>query len=488
MIPNMYGIKEMKVVKLIIMETGSYNPQYRRPYETALDASKQNIILDALDRSRSVTPTAVANVAGLFVKPQATPEAEIQIGGVAWQEKRMRFILEVSTLDRTGMMNVSEFIQGYTDYPGQSWGGALDPNMVLYVNSVQSTRTSIQATPLGTQTHHNLIDASHILVNNAYQGANSANQMYGLRPEDIYDQMDNRELGDTLNGNGWIMDGRTKITGNATKSRRSNSVAPVYMATVLDSYLQTARTQVNDPQQDILEIARHSVESDPITTDPFMAFVRSCSPMGGNGGSFRLGDLWRLDPNTPNVTEAKPLNQDMRANLVHPGMSNHWGGADYGTLWATTLAQSMPSYMTTFSISSIHLSCTNYDSAGNVTTKVGNVRTFNNNVDMTRETMALIFRMENEIIKNLSQNNAIGFAFEMKIDLMGDTKIELSLNGGPPVPYIMPTFCDALMAPVMTTNYNNLQGVSNDFGTLMLELYQHDAQQGSGAAMRTGII
>lgn len=485
MIPNMYGVKQMNVVRFVIQETGTYNQQYRRPYQTSLDVNAKNLILETVDQAKAITPTALANVAQQFIKPMATPEALVDIAH-GWQEPRFRFMLEVQTQDRTGMMTTKEYVVGYTDHPGLSYGGALDPNMVFFVNGVNTVRESRQVTPVGTQMHQSMVDASHVLVNNQYTGLNAQNQLYGLRPEDVYDQIDNRTIMAAID-NGMVMDGRTKITGQATKSKRSNAVAPVYMANVLDSYLQTARNQKDDSNHVIMETARSTVESSSITEDPFMAFVRTCSAMTG-GNSFTLANLMQLDPNVMNVMRLDPLTPEMRGTLHRSGMTSDWGASDYTTLFATTLAQSVPSYMLAFGINKIRILSTNESIDGKVETKIVAARTLQQHVDISRELQAFTFRLENEVLRNLSYNNQMSFQLDLTVDLLGDTWVNVSLNGQPAVPYVMPSFCDALMAPVTTTNYNNLDGAANDFEALMTEVYEADAAHGAGGIMRTGII
>lgn len=480
--PSMYG-RAMSVVKFIMQETGTYNQQYRRPYQTNSNAAVENQILETVDQKRSISAASLATVASQFIQPSATPEEEIHIAN-GWNTKRYRFLLEVQSVDRTGLMATKEFIVGYTDHPDISYGGHFDPNMVFYINAINVTREHRTTAPTGSQMHQAMIDSSHILVNNQYSNLEAPNQLFGLRPEDVYDQIDNRVLKKHIT-DGFVVDGRTKITTSATKSNRANAVAPTYMASVLDSYLQTARNQKDDSDTVIMEAARSTVQSSSVSEDPFMSFVRGCQ--GGTGGNaFTLRDLLALDPNA--MPTLAPMNDGLRASLHQTGLTSHWGGADMHTLWATTLSQSVPSYMLQFGFTRLQLTATNMDIGSQIHVTPTHVRSFNQGFDVSRELQALIFRLETELLKNLSQNNMLSFGVEIDCDLLGETKCWISINGSPVIDFVMPSFCDALMAPVTTRNFMTLDGAANDFSSLMQKVYENDAAHSAGGIMRTGVI
>jgi hypothetical protein len=75
-------------------------------------------------------------------------------------------------------------------------------------------------------------------------------------------------------------------------------------------------------------------------------------------------------------------------------------------------------------------------------------------------------RLKNEVLKGISNNNLITFDLTMQIDLVGETFIRISLNGQPHIDYMMPSFCDALAAPVLTQDGSDLYTMANDLTTL----------------------
>lgn len=484
MVPNMYGVKSMRVARFVIQETGTYNQQYRRPYEAQLTSEAKNTILDTIDRTKSISATTMAGVSNLVLSARAAPESNIMIPN-GWGTRRLRFFMEIVTEDRTGMMHTSEYIVGYTDHCGLSLSNHIDPNMVFYINGVNITRTRTMATPLGNQVHHNLLDASHVLVNNQYEGMYGNNKVFTLRPEDVYDQMDNRELAEGLDG--FAVDGRTMLTSSATKSNRGNAIVPNYVASLLNSYLQISRDHNQADQGSIIRDARSTVQSGTISEDPFMSFVRGKYAMSG-GDHFTYQDLLSLDPNVVNVTHVAPVNEALRGSMHHMGQTADWGSSDLTTQAATQIAQSLPSYMLQFGINKLRMHSTNLDIGGVITTIPSDVRSFNSGEDLTRNIQALIFRMEHELMRGITFNGSMGYMLEVTCDLLGETWINLSLNGEPPTCYVAPSFCDALMAPVVTSNFTILDGLANDFDALMKDIIDRDSSLGFNSYARAGAL
>jgi hypothetical protein len=61
----------------------------------------------------------------------------------------------------------------------------------------------------------------------------------------------------------------------------------------------------------------------------------------------------------------------------------------------------------------------------------------------------------------------IDFEITMTVDVLGETHVTVSMQGGPKYDYVTPSFCDALMAPVLTNNNANLAAIGNDIEQLV---------------------
>lgn len=463
----MYGNKNTRILRMIVQETGTYGTQYRRPFETNLTGIGQNQLLESIAGVSSISAVAMASLPSQFITPSATPESEVNITN-GWANKRLRFFLEIQYESHVGTF-INEYVVGYTDHPGLSFGGYLDPQMVFFINAINTTRSTIVQTHMGNQIHHNLIDASHVLIDNTYPGAfaHSSNKIHALRPEDIYIKMESNALfNDDDNTQYQNIDTRGSITTQAVKSKRSNNIVPIYTANILDAYLQSSRQEGHVSNDVLRENATALVKSNTVSSDPFMSFISQRNHLSQTN-TFTLGDLQALDSNINNIINVVPTTASYSSNLHSAGQTASWGSSDYSTLCATMIAQSVPSYMLQQGINKIHFTSTNLDFGGNTTTIVNTAKSFNEGYGLGEQIQAFKFRLENELMRSISHNNQTGFQLEVLCDLLGETWVKVSINGESLVDYVCPSFCDALMTPVVTRNESVVSAIAHDFDNIM---------------------
>ena len=154
---NILGVQtKLRVVRFLITETGTYNPMYRRSYHTEMQAGTLSAIEEKVANAKRITPQMLGGLADRFILPTAAVEQmALPNGGTAprqiviphgWNERRLRFMLEVETDFGTGG-RITEMIQGYTDHLGVTHNGVIDPNMEFHVNSVLKIRKQTDNTP-----------------------------------------------------------------------------------------------------------------------------------------------------------------------------------------------------------------------------------------------------------------------------------------------------------------------------------------------------
>ena len=467
----MFTTKRMNVTKLLIQRTGTFGDQYRRPYNSSLDGATASKILEAVEGKNIIKASTLANTSMGFIAPQATPEHRIDIIN-GWGTPRLRFLLEVQHVDHMGVIN-NEYISGYTEYSDLSMNDRVDPKMTFYMNNVGRTRVVTHNTPLGSQTYQNVIDSSHILVNDKFTNAFDSNKLYTLAPESIVSHIDTAGIiGDEDGGS--FFDTSTALTkANPTKSDRRNNIAPIYVSGLLDSYLQSARSEEYLGQNAILEDVRNNVSSTAFSDDPFLMWMTAHNKRKGygysDGNTFTLEDLVSLDPNTVNVMRVA---NRMQSNTHVAGSTCSWGGSDGTTQFASILSQSLPAYLSQYCFNKLHFMSTNYTMTGQIETVITNTLGYNNGIDQSKEIQSMIYRINTELLTGVSFGNTMPFKIEVNCDLIGETWIEVSLNGEPPQMFVSASYADALMSPIVTTNQGVLNGISNDFCGLMTSIVE----------------
>lgn len=471
----MYQQDQVRITKLLMMETGTYNQQYRRPYETSLDGRTLQTMAERFSGVTKFVPAILSGLANQFIAPTAAWESELVIPN-GWTEKRLRFMMEVTFSNYAGGM-VREVILGYTDVPGITVSNAVDPYMEFYVNSTTQTREIVEQTPFGAQTHVSAFDSSHILVDNGYGGIHSNNKTTRMRPEDVYAVMGRNHL-DTNAGD--IYDTRTSLSNQAVKSSRSNGLAANYAAKILDSY-NGANNTCNDFGQSTeakYQTARVAAADPVAQQDMFLSAIASIrqSPIIGN--TFRMADLRMLDPNVDNVTRNAVVGATQQQSH-YAGQTMDWSGGDRTTQVATILSHSIPSLLMDLALTKISFTSENrHRPDGQPLTVIQNLRSFSTG-DLQRYGDNFIYRFEMEVLRDITYNNQIGYEIEMHVDLLGESFIRIALDGGGVYDYVTPSFSDAQMVPVLTNNAALVKNLSSDFEVLFENLNDAHAVPGS---------
>jgi hypothetical protein len=452
----------LRITKLLIHDTGTYNSQWRRPFHTEPSPTALSSFQERLQYAPKIAPSMLAGVANQFLTPMAQPEKQISIPN-GWNERRLRFVMEVEIEHLGGMGRSVEMIMGYTDHPGVSLNGHLDEHMQFFVNSVMHVKTLPERTPSGVIARSNVTDSSHVLADNHFDNIYSSKEQR-MRPEDLYATMTRTHL----QGLGDIVDGRSTMTNVAVKSRRSNGMAAHYMANVIQAYqMASATQQLGQGDFAIMSQARGLVGENLASRDPFLSGMSQVQGMSV-GNVFTYKDLQRLDPGVPHVTRYTTMQGVQQVQEVHQvGQTADWGAATRETVVATILSQAVPGILMDLGLTVAAFKATNLDIGAQIHTLIMNLESFSQGVDLTPQMQMFVARLEHEVLRDISYDNQVGFMIQMNIDLFGETWIKISLDGGPCIDFVTPSFCDALLVPVITGNQDLSVQVASDIEMLV---------------------
>ncbi len=488
----------INVKRCMLAETGRYDTQVGRAYQTNLQQSTLNTLVDRLSGSTRFAASQLAGIASQVISPSAAHEGNVTIGGVGWSERRLRFMMEVEVRALAGGSHTTVMLLGYTDHPGViAHTGAVDPRMVFYVNSVIGVRQTIEHTPTGNRVHSAITENSHVLVNPDYHGAYGNSQAYKMRPEDVYAAMKLSAITPIQD----VLDIRTIMDNKPVASKRSNAIAADYAAGLLDGYSRASldKNLGVQKEEDILENARGYVQESLVQNNPFFKAIQNYRD-GFMSNWFTWNDLLRLDPNVDNVTVVTMLGQTtassnpLTAYDVASGTASPWTGSDGATHVATILSQSVPALMTEFGLTKIAFVSTNrrifadaiqgtgpWSAANRMNTRISDMLSFSD-FDMAPFMDHFVSRLEALVLMDISFNNEMDFYVDMQVDLLGETWINVSRDGAPMVQYVTPSFADALMVPVVTHQAGLASQLSADFEAIFHEVANYS---GLGMPSRT---
>lgn len=475
------------VRNLTLSESGTYNPQVSRPYETHVDGTTYENIARRIDscKGNDINSFAVAGVANSILHPSATPQGEIVIP-MGWSERRIRFVMEVEAIGSTGNHNLF-FIQGFTDRLGISAQGSIDPNMVFYINSYIRVNRTHTRTPYGLQAIDTVSESAHVINGQIIQQSACLNNAMAMRPEDIFVGIDSAHLEQSYkyhhNTDGTFYDTRYNIQGNNIRSNRSNSLPSSYMAKILDGYQTGCMTADFGQGKDGVHSRAKGVVQEGFLQDNI--FLRQLSNIKGvpNATSFTVNDLQRLDPNIGNVTNYVTMGSTVATQMHSAGQTAYWNSVDRETVVATVLSNAVPAIMMELMIRKITFRATNH--VLNDDQKVVIIHALGmSNADMSRQYALFMKRIEKEVLFDLTFGNSEAYLLEMTADMFGDTTITLQWNSGPAITYNTPSFCDGLLVPVVTGNKDNFYNVVSDFERLFTAV---GIEQGSRIAINNQV-
>lgn len=481
--------RQINVSQLLLVETGTYNEQFRRPYETHLRGDTMNRMQNRVAASTpgAVTSTAIGSLAAEFVMPAAAPESRIDIVN-GWDTRRMRFNMTVVIQTALGF-KTSLILAGYTDHYGAVVAPTrhtLDPNMRFIINSILRVREVTERTPMGTMVNRSVIENSHLLSDMNYSGFMQPNRETRMRPEDVFTTMSLGVMAPVVGG-GRVFDTRALNNGQTAKSSRSNNLSTSYATRIINGYAQAVITNDNDTHgsqefTSILDKARSYVaDSDPGEDE----FLMALSQIRGNvvGNEFTWAELQRLDPNVDSVTVLQQAGEAYRQDYHVAGQTAYWNAADLETQRAHAITQEVCALMMEVAIPRMNFTVNNMGHLGQPTFTPVDVQGFVK-ADFSTLLQAFEVRLVHEVLNPMSMNNQLTYSIIAEMDVMGESRVQLSIDNGPFIPYVTPSFSDALLVPVVTANQHTAQRLSSDFQ----QLTNHLTQARSGIEYDTGSV
>jgi hypothetical protein len=469
--------------KLSLLETGTYNPMFSRPYKTHLDAYNMDSISRRVQSvanetgSGLVTGALISGIAGGMVRPSATPYAELSIP-LGWTERRIRFIMEVGVTPSLGSPFIY-YIQGYTSHLGITPTGNIDPRMEFIINSFIRVNRRQEYTSYGLEYKDVITESAHIVngnfdYNKDYTyGSHTDHDIFKMRPSDIFLGVQSSYLSNAYNytndsANG-LKDTRITLNREPIRSSRSNNIPSSYMAKIIDSYQHSNElTDFGASPQDVISRSMAYSNEDHAQNN---IFIRAMMNIKGvqDGTRFTIKDLEKLDNDVSRVTNYITLGNTINNNLHQTGQTSYWNGSDQDTLVATVLTNAIPALMMDLMLTKVWFRSTNHDIGGAVTTTLIDYNSLTN-ADLTNNFQLFKYRLEKEVLYDVTYGNQETFSIEVIADLFGETTITLSLNSGPAITYTTPSFSDSLMTPVLTSDKTEYYGLVNDFESLINNL------------------
>ena len=454
----------MKLMRMIMGQTGSYDQQFFRPYQSDVkDIGVVQSAIEATANGSRLGVGAMAAVANQIIRPSTEVQGAVQIAN-GWNEQRFQFMLQLDISPR-GDGSVGEIISGFTDYVG-FYNGHIDPNLKFYFNNSIQLRAVIAGGIGASHATYSITDASQILTGNYNPqfGQNNYGDMT-MRPEDVYCVMQHSVA--DFSGT-QIADTRTTFVEPIKKSSRRNNHVPEYLSrlvTGLRGAYGAADGQINDLAE-VLDSARDHVVEALISKDHFINYVRSMSgDMARNYVTYQ--ELCMMDPTIGDRVTMAVTGELQRAQLHQVGQTENWSGSNNETIIATAFANGLSSLMMTCGLQSAAFTISNHTIDGSFHYQMVAAHSIMDNVDVASIIESnLMPRLINEVLAPLTYNSSLAVNIQVEARLLSEMRIHVSVGSGPLVPYCLPCFADALVAPVITQDFMQIQTMAKDIDML----------------------
>ena len=383
-----------------------------------------------------------------------------------WQSKRLRFLLEVHCSHAFG--TEIYYFNGFSESMGLHTDGlnaTIDPRMEFFINSyLKINRTDDHTGMSPTGYNDQLVESAHV-VNGRFHSDITGRPVYSTRPMDVFTGVQSSYITNVMSEyeGGTVLDDRIDQSGTVTRSTRANDIPSSYLTRVIDTYRSASQlADFGQGQDDVLNRAiQTAYEPDPFENP----FIKALNNIYGqmNKVSFTLEDLEMVSPGCTQqgpgqrvqymeMTQGFPVHQS--------GESEYWGGTDIETQASTIVAQGASALMMEARLIQIGFTYSNRLPGGQYqcVPLEDTIQGFTS-VNMEQYIAHFLRRFSTEVMPDITQNGLIGVDVMVFADLFGDTRVEISVEGGYAKPYVVPQFADSLMVPTITVNqanYNNL--------------------------------
>lgn len=467
---NANQIKSIRILNLLLMETGEFQNQYFRPYMTDSTAMSLRELGNQIDSTPKLTATGLAQLTNQYIQPSAIPGSPVRIVN-GWNSKRFRYILRISFSD--DLAETEEIITGYTDIMDVSMSNHVNPDTTFFVSSIIPLKKITLGNGINQTSRISPLDPSHVYSKEHHMDGN-ASGIFTLTPKSVLTQLrvnsydyDHGELNNTTNE---ILYPTASLLDNNNPGR--------YAAKIFNRYqnvsMQNNQSLIALNRNDVLTETSAGLNDPNITLDLFMNTLYNQIHGDVSRAWFSLRELMQVDPSLDNVIQVVFKNKDPAYNraMMPSGFdTNHVGGSDYETQMAINIANILPSIMMDFGIVFIDFSATNNNIALKSDILIQNVLSIGGEtVDLSPYKQAIMSRIYDELITVVSQRGQIVYDLTVSCSLTGETYINASYNGQAYVPYLIPTFASSLFDPTLTTNrqdVNNMAtGIDAVFGVI----------------------
>lgn len=454
----------LTISKLILRKVSGCHDLTYRPFNSTLTHETVTDFQNHLDGGiNGITPSTMSGFASNIIRPVAVHHGIVPIAN-GWGEDRMLFMMEVIN-NTFGGATERIVLSGFTDYAGITQNKTIDRRMRFYFNNVIKLQEIRENSAVGSVISNRLIDSSQMIYENPFGPAGFSSPVVAtMRPTDVFETMQHNYLP------GVVLDMRQGFKTEPIKlSKRINTVTTNYVGTIISNLSHAIRSSELDNNADFINTiaaAKENSRERKVRADSFLVQLSRVSSFS-QGKSISYGELLEISPDLDDRVTAIISGRTQMSNQPMYQNTQHWGGSDISTVTATTLAHSVPSLMMGCMLTNVSFTAHNLTIDRSFDVKMTAAPAgYSSGMDIVGLANTFIHRLITEVLNDLSRNGQFSLSFTMACDVFGQSSINISWNGEQPIPFMIPSFCDALISPIASNSQAHLDIIANDMTSL----------------------
>lgn len=442
--------------RFVLIETGDYDNQFLRPLQTSIIDGDTIEVFDEIRDTVGINPYSIADISNRLIRPQGTPGVDVDIAN-GWEENRLRFMMDIS-VGGLRYSGVRKLVSGYTDRIDLSYTNKMAPDTRLFINNV----ITLNDRQSGSSTVTTMADCCQLLTSTNVQ---TADRTYGLTPFDVIGGMMSIDSG--IYGEEFTdyQDRRQILNpGEMRKVDRTFNLGPKYLSTSLKA-LETSRLSSGSYEYDdhnYYDIAQSIVKNPNTSNDVFVKILNNLT----NFESARYITLNELEYIFPyaerdaHIFLRGALQKEYKGPVDTRGVGESMRASTAEASIITTLSNAIPALLTECGLASVSLFITNDTDTGKFETIVQDVKSFISSSSLIPLIDKFTHDLELFVLSSLIQNNNVYLDVTCEVNIMGQSYYTISFDDGPDVDFFLPTFCDNLTTPMLTTDQHDIHEMS----------------------------
>ena len=415
-----------------------------------------------------VPSNIIASTCNDFIMPSSRPETHngkalaVNIPN-GWAENRFAFMLTIRTII-SGMEEV-ELVTGYTDrfdVVDVRGNFIIAPDTIFYINSVTkiATRRNIPT----------IKESFSVLGGGMGGGAYGNTSTWKMTPFNLLHSSQVNSIdgltdipANTIVGN----DHRVVSNSPSVVSRIYHSPTQIMSKLMDGAHTEYSLSKAIDgfSDNDTMSTIRSKVSDPSVFNSPFLSALSTLG--AGRTATFEYSFLASQDP----YIDSKTIwtEADMRTTEF----SAPWDKPTNESTFALVIANMVTTLMTKLSLGSLEFRSTNMVASGfngfMPSTLILNILGISSAVNMTPLIGSIENTINDELIPIISRNGEVGYEIHVSCDINTDVTIEIYLDGfeNQHEIFVFPSFADAPISPMLTTNTELYRNNSRDIGYVM---------------------